>query len=79
VKRRRALLGSNPPRNSRWKLTAMSHEADVRVHAGLMRYETSFIAVDFECLKNPFGGRSFPLPRGRKSHRSDPRGRQRGG
>jgi hypothetical protein len=51
VKRKRALLGSNPPRNSRWKLTAMSHEADVRVHVGLMRYETSVIAVDFGCLQ----------------------------
>jgi hypothetical protein len=37
VKRRQALLGSNLLRNSRWKLTAMSHEADVRMHAGLMR------------------------------------------
>jgi hypothetical protein len=32
-------------------LTAMSHEVDVRVHVGLMRYETSVIAVDFGCLK----------------------------
>jgi hypothetical protein len=36
VKRRRALLGSNLPRNSRWKLIAMSNAADVQMHAGLI-------------------------------------------
>jgi hypothetical protein len=66
MKRRRALLGSNPPRNSWRKPTAMSNEAEVRVNVGLMCYETSFIAV-VECLKTHFGGRTFSLPRGRKS------------
>jgi hypothetical protein len=37
VKRRWALLESNLLRNGRWKLTAVSHEADVRMHADLMR------------------------------------------
>jgi hypothetical protein len=32
AKRKRALLGSNPPRNSRWKLTAM--RAGMLEHAG---------------------------------------------
>jgi hypothetical protein len=62
VKRRRALLGSNPPRNSRWKLIAMSNEADVQVHAGLMRYER-LIAIDFRMPQKPIlTGHSAILP-----------------
>jgi hypothetical protein len=57
VKRRRVLLGSNPPRNSRWKLIAMSNEADVQVHAGLILFgeaqARSFIAIDFRMPQKP--------------------------
>ena len=51
AKRKRALLGSNPPRNSRWKLTAMSALEPASESSPALRvmdvHRGSSIAVDF--------------------------------